>query len=142
MLKAVQKIYDVILIGWMNTSGILMVIILAIPAVMALFSNDALSTLQFFLLSITFLGGVILGNGFRITYKKELTPIMATIYFMIAFALWLGLSIWISMHFKLSKEAVTWFVIVLGILEGLVFGFMKPAVPPPPVDPLNKGKKY
>lgn len=142
MLKAVQKIYDVILLGWMNTSGILMVIILAIPAIMALFSKDALSVLQFFLLSVTFLGGVIIGNGLRITYKKELSPMMATIYFMIAFFIWLGLSVWLSMQFKMSKESITWFVVVLGIMEGLVFGFIKPVVPPPPVDPANKGKKY
>lgn len=142
MLKGLQKIYDIILIGWMNTSGILMVIILAIPAIMALFSKDALSVLQFFLLSVTFLGGVIIGNGLRITYKKELTPMMATIYFMIAFFIWLGLSVWFSMQFKMSKESITWFVVVLGIMEGLVFGFIKPVVPPPPVDPANKGKKY
>lgn len=127
MLKLLQKIYDVILVGWMSTSGILMVIILAIPAIMALFSKDALSVLQFFLLSVSFLGGVIIGNGLRISNKKEITAMMATIYFMIAFVIWLILSIAISAALHMSKESVTFFVIILGLMEGLIFGFIKPA---------------
>lgn len=127
MLKRIQKIYDIVLLGWMNTSGILMVIILAIPAVMALFNSNSLEVLRMFLLSVTFLGGVIVGTGLRITYKNELTPVMAIAYFMVGFVIWTVISIALTYYLKISTMGITMFVVVLGLMEGIIFGFMKPA---------------
>ncbi len=131
------KAYEILLSGWMNTSGILIVIIMAIPAIASMIGRPAEEVLQYFLMSIFFIGGLIIGNGLRITSGKEINGGMAAVIFFGLFALWMLLSVLFLGVLKLPKvyaSAMTYLLIsLLGLGGGIVFGFLKPpTVAPPP----------
>ncbi len=130
------RVYEVLLSGWMNTSGILIVIIMAIPAISSMIGRPAEEVLQYFLMSIFFICGLIVGNGLRITSGKEISGGMAAVIFFGLFALWMLLSVLFLGVLKLPKvysvTATYLLISLLGLGGGIVFGFLKPPTPVPP----------
>lgn len=134
MKSIFAKLYDIFLAGWLNTSGILIVIIMAIPAISSMIGRPAEEVLQFFVMSVFFIAGLVVGNGLRITTGKEISGGVAAVYFFSIFSLWVALSILFLGFLKLPQWTTYILISLLGIGGGVVFGFLKPptASAPPP----------